>query len=65
MTKYTVLLLRPDDMLDTYMTHIHATTPADAQVAAQAELNATEGGNPEDYDVLMVIEGHHMDLKEP
>jgi len=61
---------------DTYMTHIEADNVSTAQKKAQAEVwnldvagedvddVADRSGNPDDYAVLMVIEGKHMDIKE-
>lgn len=75
MNRYTVLLLRPDYVAntfgqDTYMTHIEAENIAAAQIAAQEEAvfadRADDYDNihPDDYAVLMVVEGHHLDKKE-
>lgn len=74
---YTVLLLRPDYVADTfgqdtYMTHVSALSVAAAQAAAQQEAAQCDnshhgdggGGLPEDYHVLAVFEGNHNDIKE-
>lgn len=70
---YSVLLLYPDYIAnnygqETYFTHIEATRPADAAKFAQCQL-ALEfddgGGAPDDFFVLLVIEGHHSDVNIP
>lgn len=77
MKKFTVLLLYPDYMSDNFgqdtcMAHVNAEDVARAQEAAQArmvqirlEYDEEDGQDPDDYFVLMVIEGHHNDIKEP
>jgi hypothetical protein len=80
MNPYTVLLLRPDYIADefgkdTYMARVGAESVEQAQRAAQLEAKREDdryctpeevelGGDPDDYAVLMVIEGHHNDIKE-
>lgn len=73
---WTVLLLRPDYIADdygtdTYMTHVEAENAAAAVEAAQTEAyeadhdedEREEGiGSADDYAVLLVIEGKHMDV---
>lgn len=74
MTKYSVLLLRPDYATnnfgqDNFYTFVEADTPSDALLAAR--LEAFKPDNPEpggtgaeldDYAALLVIEGHHPAL---
>jgi hypothetical protein len=70
MTTYTVLLQRPDYIadnygLDTYMTHVEATTPEDAVNAARYAAIRADAEDSEacaDYAVLLVIAGKHADL---
>lgn len=69
--KYTVLLLYPDYTTDnfgqdTYMTSVEADSVIDAQASAQmlAADGHCENPKPEDFFVLMVIEGEHQDIKE-
>lgn len=76
--KYTVLLLYPDYATDnfgqdTYMTCVEAESVASAQVLAQQECAGGYGDSiglgdgdqrPDDFAVLMVIEGDHQDIKE-
>lgn len=71
---YTVLLLRPDYVADqfgtdTYMAHVEAGSVAEAEDMARS--NAVQGDWQEgcnydhaDYAVLLVLEGHHNDIKE-
>ncbi len=68
---YTVLVLRPDYMTDghgqdTYLAHVEATSPAQAQRMARREAAAADRSEQpsEDYYILLVIEGHHHDRKE-
>lgn len=78
MKKFTVLLMRPEYTADnygedTYMTHVVAESVAAAQKLAQKEAFGADDCEEEegysdnhiDYSVLMVIEGHHNDIKEP
>lgn len=72
MKQYTVLLLRPDYIAkpygqDTYMAHVFADWPDDAIEAAQIEVWTKDHGDDAgeswtDYNVLLIIEGHHKDL---
>lgn len=78
MKPYTVLLAYPDYMcdggLETYMTCVRAATVKEAQLLAQSEAAMAQVEEAEDeYDalpqpdefiVLAVIEGYHMDVKE-
>ena len=80
MKPYTVLLAYPeylcDGRLDTYMTAVRAATVKEAQLLAQSEASMAQFESAEDeYDaqacpqpdefaVLAVIEGDHMDVKE-
>ncbi len=71
-----MLLLYPDYMADnygqeTYLTHVQAEDLKGAQRKAQAELVSAHAGydqediqDPNDYAVLLVIKGHHNDIKE-
>lgn len=77
MKTYTILLLRPDYIADefgkdTYLTHVRAESVETAEVAAQVEAytgdceGCTEdelAENFEDYAILLVIEGQHLDIK--
>jgi len=75
---FTVLVQRPDYVafnygLDTYLAHVQAHTPREAQTIAQnnvATIDRIEGGSDvddpikeEDYAVLLVVRGKHNDLK--
>lgn len=69
MEDFTVLLLRPDYVADTfgqdtYLAHVKAPTVALAQEAAQKEAadadREPDGGG---YFVLMVVRGLHNDVK--
>jgi len=71
--KYTVLLLRPDYIADTfgqdtYMDHVEATTPAGAVDETRTRAIALDYGEdkdeaiPEAYFVLAVFAGHHDDV---
>jgi hypothetical protein len=77
--KYTVILLRPDYIADTfgqdtYMGHVEAGSVEMAQMLARREayeLDIDEEDRcnyapdtPEDYFVIAVIAGEHMDIKE-
>lgn len=72
MKPYTVLLLRPDYIAepygqDTYMAHVEAENPVNAIEAAQIEVWKEDHGDDAgeswtDYNVLLIIEGHHRDL---
>lgn len=73
MKPYTVLLLRPDYIADnygqdTYLAHVNANNPDEAVTAAQVEAYNADGGDDadeswEDYHPLIVVDGHHADLK--
>jgi hypothetical protein len=77
MKTYTVLLLYPEFMTDsfgtdTYMTSVQAEDVKNAQRAAQQEMvdahQDMEISPPlrlDDFEVIMVIEGQHSDIKEP
>lgn len=67
---YTVLVLRPDYRAanygqDTFMAHVEATSPAQAQRIARREAAAADRseGTSEDYYVLLVLEGHQYDRR--
>ena len=72
--KYTVLLLRPDYVTsdfgqDTYLAWVEADSVAEAQVLAQREAYQSdvppdddESANHSDYHVLLVVEGHMVDM---
>lgn len=71
--KYTVILLRPDYIADTfgqdtYMDHVEAPTPADAVDEARVRAVSIDYGadvtepQPEDYLALAVFAGHLDDL---
>lgn len=72
MKPYTILLLRPDYIAkpygqDTYMAHVEAENPANAIEAAQIEVWKEDHGDDAgeswtDYNVLLIIEGHHQDM---
>ena len=72
MKPYTVLLLRPDYIAkpygqDTYMAHVEAENPANAIETAQIEVWKEDHGDDAgeswtDYNVLLIIEGHHQDV---
>lgn len=72
MSPYTVLLLRPDYIAkpygqDTYMAHVEAENPANAIEAARIEVWKEDHGDDAgeswtDYNVLLIIEGHHQDV---
>lgn len=77
MKKFTVLLQYPDVFSpygqETYMANVEAEDVKCAQRAAQRVAQEGLVGNdeltvfvadPDDYFVLMVIEGHHYDIKE-
>lgn len=71
MTKFTVLLLYPDYLQDngddTYQAWVEADTVQEAKEKAQNEVfnqevddvDSTE--SPEDFAVLAVYEGHHLE----
>lgn len=77
--KYTVLLLRPDylseDSGDTFLAHVEAISVQCAEETAQTDAMAadypgisiaylqSEGTLLSDYKPLMVVEGHHNDIK--
>lgn len=76
MKTYTVLLLCPDYVADefgkdTYMAHVDATSVENAEDAARLEAKNADAHagqcpteiDPDDYAILMVIEGKHMDIK--
>lgn len=66
---YTVLVLRPDYAAqnygqDTFLTQVAAPTILTAQRLAQREAaEADQLDSPQDYHVLLVVEGHHFDLR--
>ena len=67
---YTVLVLRPDYMAtnygqDTFLAHVEATGPAQAQRMARREAAAADRSevSSEDYYILLLIEGHHDDRR--
>lgn len=70
MSKYTVLLLRPDYIADefghdVYLTHVDAPTPRAAIRAAQDEVRLADGDvadDSADYHPLFVTKGTHQDL---
>lgn len=66
MKPYSVLLLYPDYAAEafgqeTYFTHVAAESTFDAVETAQLEMK--ESGDPADFIPLLVIEGHHNDIK--
>lgn len=71
MTKqaYSVLVLRPDYLgSDTFYTHVFAKDVADAERKALDKASLTDSAEdyvppPEDYQVMLVVQGHHPDLK--
>jgi len=66
---YTVLLLYPDYASDafgqeTYLARVDAKNPKSAVVAAQANAgDANKDVRREDFHPLLVVAGHHDDLK--
>lgn len=67
---YTVLVLRPDYMAtnygqDTFLAHVEAAGPAQAQRIARREAAAADRSevSSEDYYTLLLIEGHHDDRR--
>ena len=67
---YTVLVLRPDYMAtnygqDTFLAHVEATGPAQAQRIARQQAAETDRSDvsSEDYYILLLIEGHHYDRR--
>lgn len=67
MSKYTVLLLRPDyiaeSTVDTYTAHVTADNVASAVVQAQNEafvLDHREANNPQDYICIGLFDGHQI-----
>ena len=71
MKPYSVLLLYPDYFADnfgqdTFFTHVEALGPKEAVRTAQHEIqtaNQQEVDDPTDFYPLLVIEGHHDDVK--
>lgn len=67
---YTVLLLRPDYVAetfghDTFCTHVMGETPASALIAARKEAcSADESDNPEDYHCLFCVDGHVLGYQD-
>ena len=68
MKKYSVLLLYPDyanDMAETYFSWVEATAPAAAVALARAEAveaNHMDADDVDNFKVLLVVEGHHLEL---
>ncbi len=68
--KYTVLLLYPDYMAETfgqetYMTTVTADNVTQAKRLAQEEVAAeNKAENPDDFLVLCVLAGEHDDIKD-
>lgn len=72
MKKYSVMLLRPDYMAccsesaDTFYTHVKARNVKAAVYTARQEAMSSDCAEldmpPEDYAVLLVIDGHHSDI---
>ena len=67
---YTALVLRPDYMAtnygqDTFLAHVEAASPAQAQRIARREAAAADRSevSSEDYYILLLIEGHHDDRR--
>lgn len=74
--KFTVLVLRPDYIADTFgqdtfLAHVEATAVPAAQELAQVQAAHQDcsdeasraDANPEDYHILAVFDGHLSDLK--
>lgn len=67
MTKFTVLLLYPDYLQsngdDTYQAWVEADTVQEAKEKAQHDVwsSVGEAGSWEDFSVLAVYEGHHLE----
>ena len=67
MKEYSVLLLYPDYLADdpseTFYEHVTATSPKNAGlVAQQSAISANamdEDTDPDDFAVLLILEGHH------
>lgn len=70
MTRYTVLLMRPDYVADgfgedTYLAHVRAETPTAAIEAAQLEvarLDDMDDVKTTDYYPLITLKGWHNDI---
>lgn len=67
MDNYSVLLLYPDHMAetfghDTYLTHVNARSPEEAISTAREHVRAQDV-NPDDFHVLLVAKGWIQDLK--
>jgi hypothetical protein len=70
MTRYTVMLLRPDYVADgfgedTYLAHVRAETPTAAITSAQQEvarLDDIDGDQAADYYPLITTKGWHNDM---
>lgn len=67
---YTVLVLRPDYAAtnygqDTFLAHVEAVGPAQAQRIARQEAAAADRSEQpsEDYYILLVLEGHQYDRR--
>jgi hypothetical protein len=68
--KYTVLLMYPDyandDGTKVFLSHVVAGNPKEASVVARKqavrEFEETECYEPNDFAVLLTIEGHHFDV---
>ncbi|MCK9382926.1 MAG: hypothetical protein M0P95_17925 [Sulfuritalea sp.] len=67
--KYTVLLLLPDYAADNYgqdtcLSHVDARTVEDAVIRAQDEAsNNGHTAAADDFHPLLVLRGHHDDIK--
>ena len=70
MTRFTVLLLRPDYAADnfgedTYLAHVRAETPTEAITLAQqkvTKLDALDDTGSTDYYPLITLKGWHNDI---
>lgn len=71
MRKFTVLLLYPDYLAetfghDTYLAHVAAETVADAIATAQDMARAgRDNDEASDFFPLLCIEGHHDEAVDP
>lgn len=73
MKPFTVLLLYPDYLADTfghdtYLAFVEAPSAREAELKAQSEASAQMGldsiPDPYDFHVLATFAGHHSNLKE-